>query len=98
LSTHPYVFVRYDAVKRSLQPLYDGPFHVLKRNAKHYTLDIAGHKKVVSLDRLKPAYTDNASISDITAPLDSSITATDHVQSTSIPPTTTTPYRSYAAN
>jgi len=94
LSTCPYVFVRHDGVKKSLQPPYDGPFHVLKRDTKHYTLDIAGHKQVVSLDRLKPAYTDNSSTSDITAPTDSLLeqnTATDHLPSTSALSTTTTP-------
>ena len=58
LSTCPFVFVRYDGVKRSLQALYDGPYRVLKRHHKHYTLDVAGQTKVVSLDRLKPAYID----------------------------------------
>ena len=61
LFTCPYVFVRYDGVKRSLQAPYDGPFRVLKRHHKHYTLDISGQSKVVSLDRLKPVYIDNNS-------------------------------------
>ena len=58
LSSCPYVFVRHDGVRKSLQPPYDGPFKVLQRSSKHYTLDISGQKKVVSLDRLKPAYMD----------------------------------------
>ena len=58
LPSCPFVFVRHDAVKKTLQPPYDGPFKVLHRTDKHYTLDISGHKKVVSLDRLKPAYMD----------------------------------------
>ena len=59
LSACPFVFVRYDGVKRSLQAPYDGPFRVVKRTNKHYTLDISGQLKVVSLDRLKPAYIDD---------------------------------------
>ena len=58
LSSCPFVFVRHDAVKRTLQPPYDGPFKVLHRTDKHYALDISGQKKVISLDRLKPAYMD----------------------------------------
>ena len=62
LLTCTFVFVRRDAVKKSLQPPYDGPFRVLKQHDKHYTLDIFGKEKVISLDRLKPAYIDDASI------------------------------------
>ena len=58
LRTCLYVFMRNDTVKKPLQPPYDGPFQVLHRNDKHFTLDITGKKKVVSLDRLKPAYMD----------------------------------------
>ena len=43
-------------VKRSLQTPYDGPYRVLKRHYKRYTLDISGQTKVVALDRFKPAY------------------------------------------
>ena len=38
LSSSEHVFIRRDAVKRSLQPPYDGPFLVLKRKTKHYTI------------------------------------------------------------
>ena len=60
----PFVFVRHDGVKRTLQPPYDGPYRVLKRSDKHYTLDICGHHKVVSLDRLKPAHIDETASPD----------------------------------
>ena len=59
-----YVFVRHDGVRRSLQAPYDGPFQVLKRHNKHYTLDISGQSKVVSLDRLKPVYIGNKNSAD----------------------------------
>ena len=58
LCSSQFVFVRHDGVKKSLQPPYNRPFKVLKRSSKHFTLDIAGQEKVVSLDRLKPAYLD----------------------------------------
>ena len=70
LNTCTFVFVRHDAVRKSLQPPYDGPFHVLKRHNKHYTLDILGKEKVISLDPLKPAYLDDNNISDVSPQLD----------------------------
>ena len=58
LSTATHVFVRHDAVKRPLQPPYDGPFEVVKRTDKHFTLNINGHHDTVSVDRLKAAHID----------------------------------------
>ena len=54
-----HVFVRHDAVKKPLQQLYDGPYKVLKRNAKFFTLDRNGRSDTVSIDRLKPAHLDH---------------------------------------
>lgn len=73
LNTCPLVFIRHDAVRKPLQPPYDGPFHVLKRHNEHYTLDILGKEKVISLDHLKPAYLDDTSTSDVTSKTDSSL-------------------------
>ena len=56
LSSSQHVFIRRDAVKRSLQPPYDGPFQVLKRTPKHYTAKVNGQQQTVSIDRLKPAF------------------------------------------
>nr|CDS32302.1 gag pol polyprotein [Hymenolepis microstoma] len=44
------------AVKKPLQPPYDGPYKVLQRNPKYFILDRSGTKDSVSIDRLKPAY------------------------------------------
>ena len=60
MSSSTHVFVRRDAVLKPLQQPYDGPFKILKRSDKHFTLDIHGHQEVVSLDRLKPAHLDNS--------------------------------------
>ena len=58
LSTCTHVFVRRDAVKTPLQPPYDGPYRVLDRQHKFYTLETRGKRDTVSVDRLKPAYLD----------------------------------------
>ena len=58
LNTCTHVFIRHDAVRKPLQPPYDGPYAVLKRNNKHFTININGRTDTVSLDRLKPAYVD----------------------------------------
>ena len=56
LSTATHVFVRRDAVRKPLQPPYDGPYLVLKRTDKHFTVS---RHDTVSVDRLKPAYLDS---------------------------------------
>ena len=58
LSSASHVFVRHDAVRKPLQQPYDGPYRVLDRSSKFYTLDLKGRKDTVSIDRLKPAYMD----------------------------------------
>lgn len=50
----------HDAVRKPLQPPYDGPYKVLKRMDKHFMIDINGRKDTVSLDRLKPAHLENS--------------------------------------
>lgn len=55
LSTSPHVFVRHDAVTTSLQKPFDGPYNVIKRNDKHFTILIKGKNVTVGIDRLKPA-------------------------------------------
>ena len=59
LATATHVFIRPDVVHKPLQPPYDGPFLVVKRTDKHYTVDINGRKDTVSIDRLKPAHLDD---------------------------------------
>jgi len=94
LHTCPFVFVRNNAVKRPLQPPYDEPFKALQWTDKHFTLDINGKKKLVSLDRLKSAYmddtlqiTDDITSADDTTPTeDTSSTQDQQPTSTDSPP------------
>ncbi|XP_018577739.1 uncharacterized protein LOC108916035 [Anoplophora glabripennis] len=56
LATATHVFVRADGVKTRLQNPYDGPFTVIKRDNKTFTVLVRGREVKVSIDRVKPAY------------------------------------------
>ena len=56
LSSADYVYVRRDSHRHPLQRPYDGPFRVLDKKEKHFTLDVRGRKETVSIDRLKSAF------------------------------------------
>ncbi|XP_048485581.1 uncharacterized protein LOC125490436 [Plutella xylostella] len=58
LSTSSHVFLRQDHVRGALQPPYAGPYKVIERQPKFFTLDVKGKTVSVSIDRLKPAYTE----------------------------------------
>ena len=51
------VYMRVDRVKKGLEPSFTGPFKVLQKFDKYFTLETSRGNKNVSLDRLKPAYT-----------------------------------------
>ncbi len=85
LATSTHVFVRHDAVRKPLQPPYDGPYRVLKRADKHYTLEVANRHEVVSLDRLKPAYME----SDLIGDTNELVPASTAPQSSAVPVTVT---------
>lgn len=56
-----HVFIRHDGVKAPLQPPYDGPFPVVCRDTKTFTVLIKNKEQVVSIDRVKPAHLDSNS-------------------------------------
>ena len=58
LSNCSHAFVCRDSVCKPLQHPYDGPYQILSRADKHFTLDVNGKKAVISLDQLKRAYLD----------------------------------------
>ena len=55
LATATHVFLRVDAVRRPLVPPYDGPFPVLTKGTKTFTILKREKPVIVSVDRLKPA-------------------------------------------
>ena len=51
-----HVWLRCEKKSHSLQPRYSGPYRVLQRNDKNFTLDVKDSKKVVSIDCVKPVF------------------------------------------
>ena len=51
-----HVFIRHDAVRKPLQPPYDGPYPVIKRTDKYFVIQLNNRKDTISVHRLKPAY------------------------------------------
>ena len=85
LKSRTHVFIRHDAVRKPLKKPYDGPYKVIKRSDKHYTVDINGHHEIVSIDRLKSVFheappTDQATypIPDVTTKEDLPLTTKPH--------------------
>ncbi len=54
LRTAQFVYVRRGQAAPPLTPIYQGPYPVVSRAPKAYTLDLGGRQEVVSIDRLKP--------------------------------------------
>jgi len=48
------VYVRKGGQPGPLAPPYGGPFRVISKSAKYFTLDIGGQQQTVTVDRLKP--------------------------------------------
>ncbi len=56
MKTCTHVFIRNDAVKKSLQANFDGPYEVISKHPKYFCVKIKGHEKTISIDRLKPMF------------------------------------------
>ena len=48
------VYIRVGASKPPLQPLYEGPYRVIRAGQKVFVVDIGGRPQSVTVDRLKP--------------------------------------------
>lgn len=60
LLTCSHVFIRRDAVRRSLEPPYEGPYAVVSRHQKYFVVKVKSKDTTVSIDRLKPYYQSEA--------------------------------------
>ena len=56
LSSCTHVFLRVDTIRKSLQAPYEGPYEVIRRTRKNFTINRNGTTTNVSIDRVKPAY------------------------------------------
>ena len=63
-----YVFVQEDASFPSLAPLYHSPYLVLERRDKFFCLQIGFRTDVVSVDCLKPVFSDKPVLPDLPPP------------------------------
>lgn len=80
LYTSPQVFIRNSMVCKPLQTPYEGPYPVLKRNDKYFTVNVNGKKMNITVDRLKAAF-----ILDTMDPLDDSNGSSDEHPSNNEP-------------
>ncbi|XP_037577092.1 uncharacterized protein LOC119459361 [Dermacentor silvarum] len=56
LASCTHTFLRDDTVRRPFQPPYSGPYLVIHRDDKNFSLRLNGNDVRVSIDRLNPAY------------------------------------------
>jgi len=54
LATAEFVYIRRGGSSTPLTPPYSGPFRVLRRSNKTFTVDVGGRHDLISMDRLKP--------------------------------------------
>ncbi|GBM31434.1 hypothetical protein AVEN_39233-1 [Araneus ventricosus] len=51
-----HVVLRIHRIRKSLEPTYAGPYKVMSRTSKEFTMDVNGTPVTVSIDRLKAVY------------------------------------------
>ena len=58
LTKAKFVFIRSDARRNPLQTLYEGPYAVISKSDKYFTVQLGNRQDNVSIDRLKAAEID----------------------------------------
>ncbi|GFR65340.1 Pol polyprotein [Elysia marginata] len=56
LASSKFVYVRRDSHRHPLQRPYDGPYRVLNKSDKFFTVEVKGRAETISIDRLKAAF------------------------------------------
>ncbi|KAK5648103.1 hypothetical protein RI129_002995 [Pyrocoelia pectoralis] len=62
LSEATQVFLRNDTVKKPLQRPYDGPYEIIRRGKRTFTINRNGIPYTVTAERIKPAFTEESHI------------------------------------
>ncbi|XP_064482852.1 uncharacterized protein LOC135395685 [Ornithodoros turicata] len=65
LATYTHVFVRVVSVRKPLQLPYNGPYLVIARSPKHFTVRINAKTEEIAMDRLKSAYTASPTATEV---------------------------------
>src|SRR5215469_686949 len=69
LSLCSHVFIRHDSYRTPLQAKYDGPFLVLKKKEKYFSVRIRNQTENISVDRLKPAFFETTFSTSLLSPI-----------------------------
>ncbi|XP_053947695.1 uncharacterized protein LOC128856420 [Anastrepha ludens] len=85
LAEATHVFLRNDKARPAFVPTYDGPYQVISKHPKYFTIKINNHNKSnISIDRLKPPFIETLQ-SDIQPPKMSTQQNPDKSQTTTSP-------------
>ncbi|KAM0728859.1 Gag-Pol polyprotein [Formica fusca] len=78
-----HVWIREDAVRKSLQPPYSGPFRIVNRiNDNLFAIDVAGKIVNITTERLKPAFLPKEASDDVIIMTSPSPSSSNSPQST----------------
>lgn len=68
LKSCSHVFVRVDSLRGALQLPYEGPFEVIQRNTKYFTVKMRNREVNISINRLKPCFSSDYANNPIDMP------------------------------